>query len=171
MRAREPVACPQGDLFCRECVVENLLAQRKEIKRMQTELDRRMQDDEEQRMLEEEEAKQKAVKDFELLQMGLEIRNSRQQQQQAERRNIVGKAPPRVVGRENGKIVLEEDVEASGRVGSGGGDDDSGDGGTKRKFELDEEELMRLARDERKKAKAALAEEKACGVRTSHASP
>ena len=151
MRARDPVSCPEGDLFCRECAVENLLAQRKEIKRMQAELDRRVQEDEEQRMNEDEEARQRAVRDFELLQMGLEIRNRRKE----DGRNIVGMGP-RVVARGNGKVVLEEDVpggaEASPpRTGTG----------TKRKFELDEEELMRLARDERKKAKEALTEEKA----------
>lgn len=145
MRARDPVSCPEGDLFCRECAVENLLSQRKEIKRMQTELDRRMKEDEEQRVLEEEEAREKAVKDFELLQMGLEIRN-----RQAEGKSIIGMGP-KVVGRSNGKVVLEQEEEDTPA---------SGEGGSKRKFELDEEELMRLARDERKKAKAALSEEK-----------
>jgi nitric oxide synthase-interacting protein len=145
MRARDPVSCHEGDLFCRECAVENLLAQRKEIKRMQAELDRRIKEEEEQRMLEEEEAKERAVRDFELLQMGLEIRN-----RQNEGKNIVGMMP-KVIGRENGKIMLEEE-EAGNRTTEGKG--------VKRKFELDEEELMRLAREERKKAKAALSEEK-----------
>jgi len=116
---------------------------------MQVELDRRSKEDEEQRMLEDEEAKQRAVKDFELLQMGLEIRNSRENKG----RNVTGVAP-KVVGRENGKIVLEQEIEANGDEAGGNS------GSAKRKFELDEEELMRLARDERKKARAALSEEK-----------
>lgn len=152
MRARDPVACPKGELFCRECAVENLLSQRKEIKRMQVDLDRRAKEDEEQRVLEDEEAKQRAVKDFELLQMGLEIRNSRENKG----KSVVGMAP-KVVGRVNGKIVLEEDEEEEPAQGD---EANRKPGGAKRKFELDEEELMRLARDERKKAKAALSEEK-----------
>ena len=36
--------------------------------------------------------------------------------------------------------------------------------GEKRKFELDEEELMRIARQDRDKAKKALMEEKVCSL-------
>src|SRR5690606_17270860 len=75
MRARDPVACEHsGDLFCRECAVENLITQRKEIVRMQKELDARIQEEEEERLRLEAEAHQRAIQDFELLQMGLEIK-------------------------------------------------------------------------------------------------
>lgn len=33
----DPVACEQGDIFCRKCVLENLLGQREEIKRLKEE--------------------------------------------------------------------------------------------------------------------------------------
>jgi nitric oxide synthase-interacting protein len=146
VRCRRPVSCPNGDLFCRECAVENLLSQRKEIKRMQIELDRQVKEDEELRLLEEQEAVQKSVQEFELLQMGLEIRNRESAP------NIVDMRP-RVIGRENGKILVEEDI--------GGDTPATGDGtGRKRKFELDEKELIRLARAEHLKAKTALMDEK-----------
>lgn len=128
--------------------MENLLTQLKEIKRMQAELDRRLKDDEEERAQEDEEAKQRAIRDFELLQMGLELRNSR---------NLHGLVTEqqKVVGYENGKLIVEEIVRE-------GGDEESGSTSKKRKFELDEEELMRIAREERQRKKIEISEEKVC---------
>ena len=128
--------------------MENLLTQLKEIKRMQAELDRRLKDDEEERAQEDEEAKQRAIRDFELLQMGLELRNSR---------NLHGLVTEqqKVVGYENGKLIVEEIVREDG-------DEESGSTSKKRKFELDEEELMRIAREERQRKKIEISEEKVC---------
>ena len=40
--ARDPVSCPShGHLFCRECAVNNLLAQNKELKRLKREAEKR----------------------------------------------------------------------------------------------------------------------------------
>ena len=50
-----------------------------------------------------------------------------------------------VVGAQGGKVVVDEERR-----------------GEKRKFELDEAELMRIAREDREKAKKALMEEKVC---------
>ena len=80
----------------------------------------------------EEEAKQRAVEEFEKIQMGLEAKSGS------------GKI---IVGREDGKIVVEEEL--------------VGKRGEKRKFELDEDELLRIARDERTKARKAIDDEKA----------
>lgn len=128
---------------------------------MQVELDRRMKEEEEERARGEEEAKERSVRDFELLQMGLEIRNKREGEMNP--RAIFGMGPPKVVGRRDGKIILEEIVE--GVEGEGSPEESKVEGsegkrGTKRKFELDEEELMRLAREERQKAKTVLDNEK-----------
>jgi hypothetical protein len=54
-----------------------------------------------------------------------------------------------IVGREDGKIIVEEDVVGGKR-------------GEKRKFELDEDELLRIAREERNKARKAIDDEKVC---------
>lgn len=143
MRARDPVACESsGDLFCRECAVENLITQRKEIVRMQKELDVRIQEEEEERQRLEEEAQQRAIEDFELLQMGLEIKTK--EKGEALRR--------KVLAREGGKVVVEEETPVGGE-GSG----------KKRKFELDEEELINIAREENRKAQKMLSDEKVCG--------
>ncbi|KAJ6164128.1 hypothetical protein N7470_002800 [Penicillium chermesinum] len=72
--ARAPVvACAtNGDLFCRECAINDLLAQRQEIKRLEREKEeakKALAEDEERAL---EEAKRKELADFELVSMGLE---------------------------------------------------------------------------------------------------
>jgi hypothetical protein len=134
MPAQSPVSCSHGDIFCRECALSNILSQKKEIKRLEKTREKEEKDAEEDRNREEEEAKQRAVQEFERIQMGLE----------AKMRASTGK---QIVGREDGKIVVEEDVVGGKR-------------GEKRKFELDEDELLRIALDERTKARKAIDEEK-----------
>ena len=109
--------------------MENLLSQRQQIKRFEKELERKKRDEEESGFLEDEEVKERTVREFELVQMGLSVAKP----------GSLGN----VVGREGGKIIVEE-VQR----------------GEKRKFELDEEDLMRIAREDREKAKKALTEEK-----------
>jgi nitric oxide synthase-interacting protein len=128
------VACASnGDIFCRECAVSNLLAQRKEIKRLEKEDAKRKLEEEEDRVRDDEEARQKAVEDFEKIQMGLEAK--------------IGK-DYKVVGQENIGLAVDEDAKGDAKRGE------------KRKFELDEEELMRIAREDRGKARKAIEDEK-----------
>jgi len=61
----------------------------------------------------------------------------------------VGVAGKQIVGREDGKIIVEEDVVGSKK-------------GEKRKFELDEDELLRIAQEERAKARKTIDNEKVC---------
>ncbi|KAI0586967.1 Nitric oxide synthase-interacting protein [Pyrenophora tritici-repentis] len=131
----DPVCCPSGDLFCRECAMTNLLAQRKEMKRLEKVNERQKLDDEDQKSREEEEARLRAVEEFEAVQMGLSVKSG---------------ASARVVGRQDGKIMVEEEQDAKAGEGRG----------TKRKFEIDEEELKRIATEERTKAKRTLDEER-----------
>ncbi|MCJ1384729.1 hypothetical protein MMC17_007847 [Xylographa soralifera] len=126
--ARDPVACAaNGDIFCRECAVSNLLAQRKEIKRLDKEYERRRREEEEEAQERGEEEREKAVDDFEKVMMGLEG---------APRKRIAGQVS-----------VIEEEPVKEGR-------------GVKRKFELDEEEMLKNAKEERLKARKALDDEK-----------
>ena len=101
--------------------MENLVSQRQQIKQFEREIERKKRDEEEADAVDEEEVKERAVRDFEDVQMGMSLK------------------------REGGKGVVA--VEEGKR-------------GEKRKFELDEEELMRIAREDRDKAKKALMEEK-----------
>lgn len=113
--------------------MENLLSQRQEIKRFEKELERKKREEEESEVLEDEQVKERAVRDFEEVQMGLSLAKPG--------------AVENVVGRKDGKVVIEEVTR-----------------GEKRKFELDEDELMRIAREDREKAKKALTEEKVLSI-------
>ncbi|RDW65298.1 nitric oxide synthase-interacting protein [Coleophoma crateriformis] len=132
--AQSPVSCLHGDIFCRECALSNILTQKKEIKRLEKAKEKEEKLAEDDQNKDEDEAKQRAVEEFERVQMGLEAK--------------VGASGKQIVGRADGKIVVEEDVVGGKR-------------GEKRKFELDEEELIRIAREDRTKARKALDEEKA----------
>ncbi|KAK5118381.1 hypothetical protein LTR62_002895 [Meristemomyces frigidus] len=114
--AREPVTCAShGHLFCRECALSNILAQGKELKRLRKEAERRQAEDAEEQGVVDEEGRVKAVEEFERVQAGLSAR---------------GGAGQRIVGRKNGKVVVEQE----------------GASGTKRKLELDEDELVQLGK-------------------------
>ena len=79
----------------------------------------------------------RAVEEFEAVQMGLSVKAG---------------ASARVIGRQGGKIIVEEEQDAKAGETRG----------TKRKFEIDEEELKRIADEEQSKAKRTLdAERKA----------
>jgi nitric oxide synthase-interacting protein len=133
--ARSPVSCPHGDIFCRECALSNILSQKKEIKRLEKTREKELKEAEEDRDREDAEAKNRAVHEFEKIQMGLEAKMGSSSSSKT------------IVGREGGKILVEEDVVGGKR-------------GEKRKFELDEDELLRIAREERTKARKAIDDEK-----------
>lgn len=72
--ARAPVvACASnGDLFCRECAISDLLAQRQEIKRLEREREDARKRIREGEVARGEEARVRDLRDFELVSMGLE---------------------------------------------------------------------------------------------------
>jgi len=119
--ARDPVSCPShGHLFCRECALSNLLAQNKELKRLKKEAEQRKQEDSEEKQIEDAEAQARAMEEFEKVQAGLSVRSSG------------AGLGERIVGRKDGKVTIEQDVEG-------------GNKGVKRKLEIDEAELRDLA--------------------------
>jgi nitric oxide synthase-interacting protein len=113
----------------------NLLSQRKEMKRLEKVQERLKLEDEDQKVREDEEARLRAIQDFEAVQAGLEVKLG---------------SNSKVVGRQNGKIVVEQDHNTQPVLARG----------TKRKFEIDEEELKRITTAERNKAKCTLEEER-----------
>lgn len=134
MPAQSPVSCSHGDIFCRECALSNILSQKQEIKRAEKNREKEEKDGDEDQMKLDDEAKQRAVAEFERIQMGLEAKTGKS-------------GGSKIIGREAGKIVVEEDVIGGKR-------------GEKRKFELDEDELLRIAQDDRTKARKAIDDEK-----------
>lgn len=99
--------------------MSNLLAQNKELKRLKKEAERRKLEDAEEKEVEDAEAQARAVEEFEKVQAGLSARSG----------SGLGES---IVGRSNGKVTVEQDVEG-------------GNKGVKRKLELDEAELKDLA--------------------------
>ncbi|KAH7182885.1 uncharacterized protein B0J16DRAFT_307001 [Fusarium flagelliforme] len=132
--ARDPVSCRRGDIFCRECALSNILAQKKDIKRAQKA--RAIADEEaaKQRAREDEQDHARAIQDFELTQAGLD----RKKKGDA---NKMDNGKPDPTTDESNALAL---VPA-----------------TKRKFELDKDELDRIVREDKTKARRALEEEKA----------
>jgi nitric oxide synthase-interacting protein len=117
------VACAaKADIFCRECVVSNLLAQKKEIKRLEKEVETRRKEDEEREDVKTKEEERRALEEFERVSMGL------------------GAAKKTYGG---AKHEDDDTTAAAAR-------------GTKRKFALDESELLQNALAERAKARKSL---------------
>lgn len=139
----DPVACPSGDLFCRECAITNLLAQRKEIKRLEKEYERLREEDEERKAREEEEARERAVREFEEGVMG-----------------VGGSAVSRAGQQDRGEDTTgEREAEKETATETKG---------TKRKFQLDAYELHRIAQHDTDRAKRLLSSEKAAQKAHSH---
>ncbi|KAG8934898.1 hypothetical protein FRC02_009020 [Tulasnella sp. 418] len=70
-RARDPVACSQGHLYCKECVYTDLLEQKKEIKRQQAKLEAMAKEEEAEKERVRAAARERVLKDFETRQLGL----------------------------------------------------------------------------------------------------
>lgn len=125
--AREPVACQCGDIFCRECALANLFAQKKEIKRVEKARQHAEFEGARVRVLEDQEEQRRAIRDFELTQSGLVANTSK---------SATDAAP------------LQDETGLKIQAGS------------KRKFILDEDELSRIVREDKAKARKAIEDEK-----------
>lgn len=142
--ARAPVvACASnGDLFCRECAINDLLAQRQEIKRLERDREearQRIKEDEE-RMLEE--ARRKELRNFEMVSMGLSGN---------ERKRKAGEEEKGSQEQERALAAFKaREVEVDGK--------------RRKVFELDEKEMVRVARKEEERLKEEMKREKVCRV-------
>ncbi|KAI1344317.1 hypothetical protein F5Y15DRAFT_109012 [Xylariaceae sp. FL0016] len=141
--ARDPVSCTHGDIFCRECALANILAQKQDIKRLHSARAHQQRQDEEDRERQRAEENERAIRDFEMTQSGLRAQ---------------------AVSAANGKPM---NTDMKWRTGSRSNDAEGGTGETdaarpaKRKFEMDEGELARIAAGDRAKARKAIEDEKA----------
>jgi nitric oxide synthase-interacting protein len=140
--AREPVACHRGDVFCRECALANLLAQKKELKRAERARQAAQDEFERLKAIEDDKDRERAIRDFELTQAGL-----------APSVPAAAKA-----GRAPATAVATTAPSDSKQITNG---DASSKTGVKRKFSLDESELDRIAQQDRAKARKAIEDEKA----------
>lgn len=102
--AVDPVACALGDIFCRECALSNILAQKKEIKRLEKAREQEEREAVEMKGRQDDEAQARAVKEFELLQAGFDVGSGRAREASRESRN-----PEEVKRGEKRKFALDED--------------------------------------------------------------
>ncbi|KAF7792935.1 hypothetical protein EIP86_004038 [Pleurotus ostreatoroseus] len=70
-KAREPVACTHGHLFCKECVYTDLVTQLADIKRQKVKLEALKREAEEERRRAREAARERVLLEFERGQLGL----------------------------------------------------------------------------------------------------
>ncbi|RHZ88128.1 hypothetical protein Glove_26g111 [Diversispora epigaea] len=138
-RARDPVCCSNGHLYCRECILENILAQKKEIKRQQLLLEAREKDEAEETKRKEEMAREAVIQKFERQQVRItpaetnshkvskdNDKNSNNSKETIE----TGTKSPEL--KSNGKFI-------EGSIGT------SQVAGKKRNFHFDEEEIAVIA--------------------------
>ncbi|KAL7626580.1 hypothetical protein AAE478_003352 [Parahypoxylon ruwenzoriense] len=153
--ARDPVACSHGDLFCRECALSNILAQKKEIKRLERVREQEEREAGETRKHQEDEARERAVREFEMTQIGLEAkaknRNGGNDDNDNNNKNNNNHNHGNSATRLGSSTSAAETPNGSEKQERRG----------KRKFEMDEEELARIAREDRAKARRAIDEENA----------
>ncbi|KAI1397191.1 ENOS interacting protein [Hypoxylon fuscum] len=136
--ARDPVSCVHGDVFCRECALSNILAQKKEIKRLDKLREQEGRDQQDERLRLEEEARDRAVREFEMTQIGLDAKAGSSKEEK------------------NGSDSATRSRQESSTPAA-----EASNGVRKRKFEMDEEELARIAKEDRAKARKAIDDEKA----------
>jgi nitric oxide synthase-interacting protein len=133
--AIDPVSCLHGDLYCRECALNNILAQKKEIKRLEKAREHEEREALEEQARREAEAQERAIHEFELTQAGLEVKGGRG-------------GSGRTRGDESQKPPQPPDLNGAEKRGE------------KRKFSLDPDEVERIAEEERAKARRAIEDEK-----------
>ncbi|KAI0014186.1 hypothetical protein F4779DRAFT_210792 [Xylariaceae sp. FL0662B] len=155
--ARDPVSCAHGDVFCRECALSNILAQKKEIRRLDRQREQEARDAAERRKRDDAEARERAVREFEMTQNGLLPARAESRNGGANHKDNNGGAVTAAAAtpidrrRSESAVTIEETANNSSESRSS----------IKRKFEMDEEELARIAAEDRTKARKAIEDEKA----------
>ncbi|KAG5437868.1 hypothetical protein PCANB_000583 [Pneumocystis canis] len=131
-QTRDTVSCEEnGDIFCRMCIMENLLSQHKEIKKMEEEIEKKKRQDIIDEKRTEEIAKKRAIKNFEIQQM---INNLNRNQDKHEDDDVLLKKEIKEVfeldkeellriekndiDREKLKYIKEKETESTPKMGS-----------------------------------------------------
>lgn len=133
-RARDPVCCNSGHLFCKECIYNDLLTQKKNIKRQKERFEALRLQEEEEKQRAREAARQRILQEFEKGQLGL------------------------------GTGALSRDKDEDKDKKNSGTNDKSGQGeshGTKRKFDFDMDKVEVAAREAEEAAMRQIEKEQA----------
>ncbi|KAF8936044.1 hypothetical protein BGZ47_009686 [Haplosporangium gracile] len=124
--ARDPVCCPEGHIACKECIYENILAQKQEIQRQAKQMELQTLQEAKEQETKELLAQQIILDEFEKSQMGV----------------LSKSASVRMKGGSGSAAASSP----GSPVTSG---DSNGKNDKKRAFELDTEELERISKQER----------------------
>ncbi|KAI1504267.1 hypothetical protein F5X99DRAFT_56052 [Biscogniauxia marginata] len=157
--ARDPVSCAHGDVFCRECALSNILAQKQEIRRLERAREHERREVGEDRARRDAEEHERAVREFEIIQSGLGPATSLPRPNTSTTTKITTPKPGDWSTTTTTTTIIDRTTTT--------GDTNintNGDGGTrtgKRKFEIDDDEILRIAAEDRAKARKAMDEEKA----------
>ncbi|KAL2270290.1 hypothetical protein VTJ83DRAFT_2474 [Remersonia thermophila] len=168
--AVDPVSCLHGDIFCRECALSNILAQKREIKRAEKLREQVEREAREEQARRDAEAQERAIRDFELTQQGLSIQKGTAGPGTTSTSAAVAAAtttttttttPARGNGESNGAGTRATAASPGSPPSNNHGHSSSPRAGDKRKFSLDPDEVARIAEEERARARKALDDEKA----------
>ncbi|CAK7263493.1 hypothetical protein SEPCBS119000_000518 [Sporothrix epigloea] len=154
--ATDPVACPAGDIFCRECALSNILAQKKELRRLERARLQAERDRAERTARHDAEDQARAIQDFELVQAGLEAKRAGNTNGS---NGVLGTGSrPRETS--TSSTATPTPVPPN-RLLEAPPDGDDPDSTRKRKFTLDDDELQRIASEDRQRARRAIETERA----------
>ncbi|CAK7232246.1 hypothetical protein SBRCBS47491_008202 [Sporothrix bragantina] len=151
--ADDPVACPAGDIFCRECALNNILAQKKELRRLEKAREQEERDRAERQARDDAEDQARAIKEFELVQAGLEAKGG----SRANGSNAADSRPREA----STSTPTPTPAPTTRLLEAPPANDDLETSTKKRKFALDEDELQRIAKEDRNKARKAIDAERA----------
>ncbi|RIB11467.1 hypothetical protein C2G38_2020319 [Gigaspora rosea] len=156
-RARDPICCDQGHLYCKECILENLLAQKKEIRRQQNLLEARAKDEIEESKRKEQMAKEAVIHDFERQQVRIAPSSGSKTEEptKASTDNSTKTTNNSTKTIENGKSP--DSTKSIKAIESG----ETFQAGKKREFRLDEDEVEAIAIREQQDAMKRLEDEQA----------
>ncbi|KAI0399591.1 hypothetical protein F4802DRAFT_610761 [Xylaria palmicola] len=148
--AIDPVSCAHGDIFCRECALGNILAQKKEIRRLEKLREQEEREARERQAELDTEAHERAVREFELTQNGLDVPSRSASSKTTAATTTTPTPTPTPASGTRDRQGSTSVVEGDGQNGA-----------KKRKFEIDEDEVKRIAAADRAKARKAIDDEKA----------
>ncbi|KAI0481044.1 hypothetical protein GGR56DRAFT_688488 [Xylariaceae sp. FL0804] len=155
-RARDPVACPRGDLFCRECALGDLLAQRRELRRAAAQREREGRDRADADALRAAEDDARAVQEFEMTLSGL---GAARPPSVPPVRDHLRDSDAAAGGKKKKKGGGGTPIDGKGGDNNNDDDDAASARPAKRKFELDGDEVARIAAADRAKARRAIDDE------------
>ncbi|KAG2180233.1 hypothetical protein INT43_004022 [Umbelopsis isabellina] len=154
--ARDPVACQQGHLACKECMYESILSQKQTMMRQQRLGEQKLREEQEKQVAEEEQAKLAILASFEKTQTSIlpdeRRKSANESTETSESRESTKEAnTPIAASASTGKSLTRIYENSSPTTHAG----------TKRKFELNSEERQRIVEKETAEAMKKLKEAKA----------